>query len=167
VIYSQKQTSAGIVPLRIDLTFAERENLECLASITFPGPRQLHFPINDNYSNGFGLAGKGEARARSVRFCLRERDSGGGKSGKPAFGFHFSIRSRRRSCGNVGISPGVGEISKGLWKGWEACFWLSMLSTAPAFPQLSGSRCGASRNFAHHPCPRFSVCWFFLASSTR
>ena len=28
--------------------------------------------------------------------------------------FHFSIRSRRRSCGNVGISPVFGEISKGL-----------------------------------------------------
>jgi hypothetical protein len=30
-----------------------------------------------------------------------------------------------------------GAISKGLWKEWEACFWLSMLSTAPAFPLLS------------------------------
>jgi len=28
--------------------------------------------------------------------------------------FHFSIRPRRRRCGNVGISPGGGEISKGL-----------------------------------------------------
>jgi hypothetical protein len=28
--------------------------------------------------------------------------------------FHFSIRLRRRSCGNVGISPASGEISKGL-----------------------------------------------------
>ena len=28
--------------------------------------------------------------------------------------FHFSIRLRGRSCGNVGISPAVGEISKGL-----------------------------------------------------
>jgi len=28
--------------------------------------------------------------------------------------FHFSIRLRRRSCGNVGISPSFGEISKGL-----------------------------------------------------
>jgi hypothetical protein len=23
------------------------------------------------------------------------------------------------------------------WKGWEACLWLSMLSTASAFPRLS------------------------------
>jgi len=28
--------------------------------------------------------------------------------------FHFSIRLRRRICGNVGISPSFGEISKGL-----------------------------------------------------
>ena len=28
--------------------------------------------------------------------------------------FHFSIRPRRRSCGNVGISPAFGEIPKGL-----------------------------------------------------
>ena len=28
--------------------------------------------------------------------------------------FHFSIHLRRRRCGNVGISPAVGEISKGL-----------------------------------------------------
>jgi hypothetical protein len=28
--------------------------------------------------------------------------------------FHFSIRLRRRICGNVGISPSFDEISKGL-----------------------------------------------------
>jgi hypothetical protein len=28
--------------------------------------------------------------------------------------FHFSIRLRGRSCGNVGISQAFGEISKGL-----------------------------------------------------
>ena len=28
--------------------------------------------------------------------------------------FHFSIRLRRRRCGNVGISPALGEISKEL-----------------------------------------------------
>jgi hypothetical protein len=39
----------------------------------------------------------------------------------------------------VGISPGFGEISKGLWKEGEACFWLSTLSTAPPFPQLSSA----------------------------
>jgi len=30
----------------------------------------------------------------------------------------------------------LGEISKGLWEGWKACFWLSTLSIAPSFPQL-------------------------------
>ena len=42
----------------------------------------------------------------------------------------------RWSCGNVGISPALGEISKGLWKEGEACLWLSTLSIAPPFPQL-------------------------------
>ena len=28
-------------------------------------------------------------------------------------------------------------ISKELWEGWEACFWLSTLSIVPAFPPLS------------------------------
>ena len=44
---------------------------------------------------------------------------------------------RSRSCGNVGISPAFGEIPKELWKEGKACFWLSTLSIAPSFPQLS------------------------------
>ena len=39
----------------------------------------------------------------------------------------------RRRCGNVGISPAVGELSKGSWEEWEACFGLSTLSTARHF----------------------------------
>ena len=35
--------------------------------------------------------------------------------------------SRRLSAG----------FPRGSWKGWKACLWLSRLSTAPAFPQLS------------------------------
>jgi hypothetical protein len=45
----------------------------------------------------------------------------------------------------VEISPGFGEISKGLWKEGEARFWLSTLSIAPSFPQLSS----ASSFFLH------------------
>ena len=43
--------------------------------------------------------------------------------------FCFSIfpPRRSRSCGNVGISPDGGEISKELWKEGEARFWLSTL----------------------------------------
>ena len=37
-----------------------------------------------------------------------------GKVGNLLLVFHFSIRLHRRRCGNVGISPAVGEISKGL-----------------------------------------------------
>jgi hypothetical protein len=51
--------------------------------------------------------------------------------------FHFSIRLRRRSCGNVEISPPFGEISKGLVERGGSRIWLSTLSTAPAFPRLS------------------------------
>jgi hypothetical protein len=100
----------------------------CLASITISGRRQLHFPINDNYSVAEGRreappgGRKGEARARSGRVGLRERDSCGGKVGNLLLVFHFSIRSRRRSCGNVGISPAVGEIPKGLVERVERLF---------------------------------------------
>src|SRR4051794_28672717 len=52
--------------------------------------------------------------ARRVLFFGRERNRGGGKVGNLLLVFHFSIRLRRRSCGNVGISPVFGEISKGL-----------------------------------------------------
>src|SRR3954453_15607300 len=50
----------------------------------------------------------------SFCFGVERTESGRWESGKPAFGFHFSIRPRRRSCGNVGISPALGEISKEL-----------------------------------------------------
>jgi hypothetical protein len=44
----------------------------------------------------------------------RKKNRGGGKVENLLLVFHFSIRLRRRSCGNVGISPAFGEISKGL-----------------------------------------------------
>jgi hypothetical protein len=103
------------------------ENLaDCLASITFTGQRQLHFPINDNYSAAEGRreappgGRKGGARARSGR--VRGKDSCGGKVGNLLLVFHFSIRPRRRSCGNVEISPAFGEISKGLVERVESLF---------------------------------------------
>jgi hypothetical protein len=60
------------------------------------------------------------ARARAIarpRLCvvaLVNKNRGGGKVENLLWVFHFSIRPRRRSCGNVGISPAFGEISKGL-----------------------------------------------------
>ena len=39
---------------------------------------------------------------------------GGGKAENLLLVFHFSIRPRRRRCGNVGTSPAFGEFSKGL-----------------------------------------------------
>lgn len=46
----------------------------------------------------------------------------GGKVGNLLLVFHFSIRLRRRRCGNVGISPAVGEISKVLGERGESLF---------------------------------------------
>jgi len=59
------------------------------------------------------LAARGEAPQAGFPI-LRERNRGGGKVENLLLVFHFSIRLRRRGCGNVGISPAVGEISKGL-----------------------------------------------------
>ena len=61
--------------------------------------------------------------------------------------FHFSIRFRRRSCGNVGISPAPGEIPKGLVERVRSLPLASTLSTAPAFPQLSdGVVCSGAKS---------------------
>ena len=58
------------------------------------------------------------------------------ESGKPALGFPLFHRlvagavgmwESRRSC----------EISKERWEEGKSCFWISTLSTAPPFPQLS------------------------------
>ena len=57
--------------------------------------------------------------------------------GNPLLVFHFSIRLRRRSGGNVGISPFSGEISKGLVERGESlplafhAFHSPGISTAP------------------------------------
>ena len=83
------------------------------------------------------LGRRAKPARRAVLFFGRERNRGGGKVGNLVLVFHFSIRLRRRSCGNVGISPVFGEISKGLVGRVGSRLWLSTLSTAPAFPQLS------------------------------
>jgi DNA-cytosine methyltransferase len=83
------------------------------------------------------LGRRAKPARRAVLFFGRERNRGGGKVGNLVLVFHFSIRLRRRSCGNVEISPVFGEISKGLVGRVGSRLWLSTLSTAPAFPQLS------------------------------
>src|SRR5712692_11073092 len=57
---------------------------------------------------------RAKPRPRAVFLFLRERNRGGGKVENLLLVFHFSIRLRGRSCGNVEISPALGEISKGL-----------------------------------------------------
>jgi hypothetical protein len=56
----------------------------------------------------------GEARPSWFFFGSPIYPRGGGKVGNLFLVFHFPIRLRRRRRGNVGISPAVGEISKGL-----------------------------------------------------
>src|SRR5258708_38045564 len=79
---------------------------------------------------------------------------GGGKVGILVLDFHFStahnfpilfwragpleIGNSRRSCGNVGISPALGEISKGLVERvGKPAFGFPRFPPAPPFPQLS------------------------------
>src|SRR6516164_8748257 len=63
-------------------------------------------------------------------------DRGGGKVGNLPLVFHFSIRLRRRSCGNVGILPSFGEIPKGLVERVGSLFLAFHAFHAPAFPRL-------------------------------
>jgi len=58
------------------------------------------------------VCGRGEAPA--VDFGFQKEVSRRWESGKPGFGFPLFHRLRRRRGGNVGISPALGEISKGL-----------------------------------------------------
>ena len=86
---------------------------------------------------GAPLGGGGRQPAWQLCFGLKE---GIGAVGKWETCFWFSTFPSAfvvGAVGNVGISPAFGEISKGLWKEGKACFWLSTLSMAPAFPQLS------------------------------
>src|SRR5579884_435024 len=39
------------------------------------------------------------------------------------------------------------RFPRGSWKEWEACLWLSTLSTAPAFPQLTPAWLRAVRGY--------------------
>ena len=59
-------------------------------------------------------APEGRAPPGFVVWFERAKIRGGGKVENLLLVFHFSIRLRRRRCGNVGISPALGEIPKGL-----------------------------------------------------
>jgi hypothetical protein len=74
--------------------------------------------------------------------------------------FHFSIRLHSRSCGNVGISPAVGEISKGLVERVGSLLWafhsfhrpgISTALFAPGFWFWRGPR-------PHSSSPWLSAC---------
>jgi len=57
---------------------------------------------------------------------------------KPAFGFPlFHPPSSSELLGMWESRRLLARFPRGSWKEWEAGFWLSTLSTGPAFPQLS------------------------------
>ena len=60
-------------------------------------------------------------RGRSPSAGTGKKETCGWESGKAAFAFPLFHAPRRRSGGNVGISPASGEISKGRWDVWKAC----------------------------------------------
>src|SRR5216683_6595735 len=95
---------------------------------------------------------RAKPRPRAVFLFLRERNRGGGKVENLLLVFHFSIRLRGRSCGNVEISPALGEISKGLVERVGSGLWLSTLSTARHFH--------SSVVYSFSPRPR--GCWELL-----
>jgi hypothetical protein len=64
--------------------------------------------------SGKSCRAEGEARPSWFFFGFPIYPRGGGKVENLFLVFHFSIRPRRRRGGNVGISPAVGEIPKGL-----------------------------------------------------
>src|SRR6185369_15885224 len=95
-------------------------------------------------------------RGAPLYFLVGKRGNrGGGKVENLLLVFHFCNRLRRRSCGNVGISPAFGEIPKGLVERGGS---LSLAFLAFHSPGIS-----TALSVAHS----FSACCFFLASSAR
>src|SRR3954470_6152237 len=77
-----------------------------------------------------------------LAFCfgVERRESGRWESGKPAFGFPLfqpPSSSELWECGNLACSRRDFQGARG--KSGKPAFWLSTLSTAPAFSQLSRS----------------------------
>ena len=146
--------------------------------------RQLFLRIDDNYFSRsttitFWLLGGAERPppgggrsppAARFLFLRSIYIRGGGKVGNLLLVFHFSIRPRRRSCGNVGISPPLGEISKGLVERGGSLFLAFHAFHSPGI-----STAHAPSGFVpwHHagpppsPSAWFSACCFCLACSTR
>jgi hypothetical protein len=69
---------------------------------------------------------------------LRKRIRGGGKVGNLLLVFHFSIALAAGAVEMWESRLPLARFPRGSWKEWEACSWLSTLSTAPPFPQRSG-----------------------------
>src|SRR5215469_11899896 len=106
------------------------------------------------YRTGRCHGGSGAERSCDGRgFLVFEISTrGGGKLGNVLLVFHFSIRPRRRSCGNVEISPALGEISRGLV---ERVGSLPLAFHAFHSPGISTAHSGlASRPYAVGPLIR-------------
>ena|ERR1041385_4838565 len=107
-----------------------------LTTIISPDQRQL--PFSPLAARSAGRRAEGEARPRPVFFVLREREFGA--VGKWETWFWFSTFPSALVVGVVEMWESrrlLARFPRGSWKEGEACFWLSTLSTALAFPQLT------------------------------
>src|ERR1039458_2967380 len=99
-----------------------------------------------------GEAARSAARAGgdsppAVVFVWFERE-GIGAVGKWKTWFLFFTFPSALVAAAVGMwksRPALARFPRGSWKEWEACFWLSPLSTGPAFPQLCEIRRASCR----------------------
>ena len=103
-------------------------------SESFPPRRSKRRPLRRREAPP---GGGGEARPRSGFILLRERNRGGGKVGNLLLVFHFSTAFVAGAAGMWKSRRLLARFPRGSWEVWEACPWLSTLSTATAFPQLS------------------------------
>src|SRR5436305_2531650 len=87
--------------------------------------------------HGFFFKSLGSLRAKpAVGFwffvlVLRERNRGGGKVENRFLVFHFSIALVVGAVEMWESRLPLARFPRGSWKEWEACLWLSTLSTAP------------------------------------
>jgi hypothetical protein len=150
--------------------------------------RQLFLLLDDNYFSRSttitpDLFGGREAPPRAggearpcfgfSSFVLREKQQTGavGKW-KTCFWFStFPSAPRRRSCGNVGISPASGEIPKGLVGSVGNLLLVFHAFHSPAISTalFAFDVAGPATHSTPLPIPStwLSACCFFLASSTR
>src|ERR1035438_10468367 len=104
-----------------------------LTTIISPGQRE--FLCSSEAAWGARLRARAKARPADRVLCFsRKRIRGGGKMENLLLGFHFPVRLVAGAVEMWESRLPSARFPRGSWKEGEACFWLSTLSTAPAFP---------------------------------